>query len=345
MHWKPYVPVARRRARAHREIEKRRRQGKAVEPVEIEGRQIARSFWGKGWCDHLESFADFESRLPRGRAYVRNGSVCHLAIAPGAIEALVSGSALYRVEIRIDRLSPARWRALRKRCAGRIGSLLELLQGRLSDQVMSAVSDRRDGLFPQPGEMHFRCSCPDWAAMCKHVAAVLYGVGHRLDEQPELLFVLRAVEVEALIADGADTALPAALGASAADDALADDRLGEIFGIELADTGGAEPARAASGGGSAAAAAVTADRDGDAETLSDEALAEILAALPRRAFTGRDVAELRRQCGLSVAALADLLAVSPASVYRWEATPGVLRLRERPLLALCLLHRRFHDLR
>ncbi|MDD9983989.1 MAG: hypothetical protein OXU81_21960 [Gammaproteobacteria bacterium] len=212
-------------------MNKLRKQGKDIQPVEIEGRAIARSFWGKRWCEHLESFSDYANRLPRGRTYVRNGSVCHLAIRTGRIDAIVSGSELYDVTIRIDKLKAAVWKSVKSRCSGQIGSMLELLQGKLSRQVMSVVTDRERGLFPKPGEIRFDCTCPDWASMCKHVASVLYGVGSRLDDRPESLFLLRGVDTEELIAT--EITLP---GEAATDDVLADDALAGIFGIDL-DTG------------------------------------------------------------------------------------------------------------
>ena len=228
MEWRPYVPVAARAAKARREMDKLRKKGRDIQPIEIEGRTIARSFWGKRWCEHLESFSDYANRLPRGRTYVRNGSVCHLAIRTGRIDAIVSGSELYDVTIRIGKLKPAVWKSVKTRCSGQIGSMLELLQGKLSRQVMGVVTDRARGLFPKPGEIRFDCTCPDWATMCKHVASVLYGVGSRLDERPESLFLLRGVDTAELIAT--EMALP---GDTATDDALADDALAGIFGIDL----------------------------------------------------------------------------------------------------------------
>ena len=212
-------------------MNKLRKKGKDIQPIEIEGRAIARSFWGKRWCEHLESFSDYANRLPRGRTYVRNGSVCHLAIRTGRIDAIVSGSELYDVTIRIGRLKAAVWKSVKSRCSGQIGSMLELLQGKLSRQVMSVVTDRERGLFPKPGEIRFDCSCPDWASMCKHVASVLYGVGSRLDDRPESLFLLRGVDTAELIAT--EMTLP---GDAGTDDALADDALAGLFGIDL-DTG------------------------------------------------------------------------------------------------------------
>src|SRR5208282_4087671 len=170
--WKPYVPVAQRRRQAEKKMEALRKKGANIQPVRIEGRKIAKTFWGEAWCDHLESFSDFANRLPRGRTYVRNGSVCHLEISEGKIEAKVSGSELYTIRIQIKTLPAKKWNDVKQRCTGQIGSLLELLQGNLSSQVMEVVSDRQNGLFPLPGEISLDCSCPDWAEMCKHVAAV-----------------------------------------------------------------------------------------------------------------------------------------------------------------------------
>jgi uncharacterized Zn finger protein len=230
--WAPYVPVAERRRRAMKKMGALRKKGVDIQPVEIKGRKIAQSFWGEAWCEHLESFSDFENRLPRGRTYVRNGSVCHLAVAKGSIEAQVSGSELYTVKISIKTLADKKWRAIKGRCGGQIGSLLELLQGKLSDHVMEVVTDRQEGLFPLPNEISLHCSCPDWAVMCKHVAAVLYGVGARLDTKPELLFTLRGVNHEDLIQADAEKAVAAAT-ARGKSKRLAATEIGEVFGIEI----------------------------------------------------------------------------------------------------------------
>jgi hypothetical protein len=195
----PHVPVGARRARVARVSDELRRNGVDVQPVHIEGRTIARSFWGRRWCHHLESCSDFENRLPRGRAYVRNGSVCHLDVHAGGVDAMVVGSDLYHVVVRIRKLGQVAWKTIRAECAGRVGSVFELLQGRLSDHVLRVVTDPDRGLFPKPGEITLTCDCPDWAVMCKHAAAVLYGVGSRLDERPQLLFRLRDVDAEDLV--------------------------------------------------------------------------------------------------------------------------------------------------
>lgn len=216
-----YVSKAEQQARARKQST---RLGQEARPVVISGTQIARSFWGKAWCQHLESFSDYANRLPRGRTYVRNGSVCHLAIGPGVIKAQVSGTSLYQVEITVTPLAPPLWEEIKSACAGQIASLLELLEGRLCDQVLKVVTDRRRGLFPHPAEIKLKCSCPDWASMCKHVAAVLYGVGNRLDLEPDLLFHLRQVDPMELF-----TKLTPASG----ERVLQDDRLSQIFGIDL----------------------------------------------------------------------------------------------------------------
>ena len=351
-------------------MNKLRKKGKDIQPIEIEGRTIARSFWGKRWCEHLESFSDYANRLPRGRTYVRNGSVCHLAIQPGRIDAIVSGSELYDVTIRIDKLKAVVWKSVKSRCSGQIGSMLELLQGKLSQQVMGVVTDRDRGLFPKPGEIKLDCSCPDWATMCKHVASVLYGVGSRLDDRPESLFLLRGVDTAELIAT--EMALP---GDSATDDALADDALAGIFGIDLdtdidtdISSGDAPPPapkapakprkqarRRAATAPERQAPPVVKARDLPVSTASagrprkasastargKKASPTTKAAISPRDIrpTGKWVARLRRRSGLSVAQFAGELGVSAVTVYRWEATPGPLNLHARPLNALLALYR------
>jgi uncharacterized Zn finger protein len=235
--FRPYVPVAKRRAQAAREVEKRRKQGQTIAPVVIEGRTIAHTFWGQAWCANLESYSDFENRLPRGRTYVRNGSVVDLHIHPGKVTALVSGSALYKVNLTIAPLPNAQWRGIKSRCAGQIGSLVELLQGRLSRSVMDIVTAQEGGLFPKPREIKLSCSCPDWAGMCKHVAAVLYGVGARLDHQPELLFLLREVDHLELI----EEAVPrAGKKIATGKKTLVQSEVASVFGIELAEPEGTD---------------------------------------------------------------------------------------------------------
>jgi uncharacterized Zn finger protein len=238
--WRPYVSVAQRRNKAAREMAKRRKQGHAVSPVIIEGRTIVKTFWGKAWCDNLERYSDFANRLPRGRSYVRNGSVIHLEIAPGKIKALVSGSEIYEVEVSVTPVAKARWKAICEDCAGAIDSLIELLQGKFSKGVMERICRPNAGLFPSPQEIELSCSCPDWAGMCKHVAAVLYGIGARFDQQPELLFHLHKVDHADLIAK-AGQGLALSKAAPAAKKILGSDDLSGIFGLEMAqDTGAAK---------------------------------------------------------------------------------------------------------
>jgi uncharacterized Zn finger protein len=230
--WKPYVPVAARRHQAARELAKLTKKGKQTSPVVIDGRKIAKTFWGKAWCDNLERYSDFANRLPRGRTYVRNGSVVDLQIGPGAVTAMVSGSELYRTEVKVSAVPKARWSAVCSDCSGAIDSIVELLQGRFSDGVMARICHEKTGLFPSPAEITFTCSCPDWASMCKHVAAVLYGIGARLDEQPDLLFALRKVDQQDLITR-AGKGLPQTKGPKAGKVLDAGD-LSEMFGIEMA---------------------------------------------------------------------------------------------------------------
>jgi uncharacterized Zn finger protein len=241
--WKSYVTVAERRRKAALHAQKLAKKGQAVTPVIVEGRTIAKTFWGKSWCENLERYSDYESRLPRGRTYVRNGSVVDLKIVRGEIKALVSGSEIYAVQIAIEPASPSIWKALCKDCAGSIDSLVELLQGRLSKGVMERVCLPGKGLFPSPKEIKLSCSCPDWADMCKHVAAVLYGVGARLDASPELLFTLRGVNSPELVAKAGE-GLPVAKKPASSKRVMTGGDLGAIFGVEMAQTSAGEDAPA-----------------------------------------------------------------------------------------------------
>ena len=241
--WRPYVSVAQRRRKAAGEMAKLKKKGHPVSPVVVEGRTIVQTFWGKAWCDNLERYSDYENRLPRGRTYVRNGSVIDLQIAPGEIKALVSGSEIYKVKVRVAPVAKARWESICKDCAGAIDSLIELLQGRFSKGVMERVCQQKTGLFPSPDEIQLSCTCPDWADMCKHVAAVLYGIGARLDQQPDLLFRLHDVDEKELIA-GAGQALPLAKKAPAAKKVLGGEDLSALFGLDMApDASPAKPKR------------------------------------------------------------------------------------------------------
>jgi len=337
--WRPYVSVAKRRAKALKQMQKLRKKGKTIEPIEIDGRTIARSFWGKAWCNHLESFSDFSNRLPRGRTYARNGSVCHLKILPGKIKAIVSGSELYNVSINIKPLKKSVWQSIKKQCSGKIGSMLELLQGKLSDYVMAIVTERKNGLMPLPGEIKLGCDCPDWATMCKHVAAVLYGIGNRLDTQPELLFVLRGVDASELISGDIDMTIT---DASAAAKTIADDKLADIFGadIDLDIAGQTAPAAKTHKKRSSRQAKQLHKKKKPtvrAQTGKAKTKASNTKKLPHIRPTGKSVAKLRKQSMLSVALFAKRLGVSSTSIYRWEKIPERLKLQDNTLRKLARL--------
>ena len=230
--YKPYVSAGQRQAMARREIAKLEKAGRKISPVRVEGRTIAGTFWGKAWCKHLESYSDYSNRLPRGRSYVRNGSVLDLQIEPGKISALVSGSEIYSIVIDIKPLARETWDGIRQRLSGEIRSIIELLRGRMSDAVMAVVTDRARGMFPEPDHIQMDCSCPDSAGLCKHLAAVLYGVGARLDTQPDLLFKLRQVNhLELVPTAGTVSALTDTTKAGRK--TIATNNLADVFGVEM----------------------------------------------------------------------------------------------------------------
>lgn len=366
--WAPYVSVAKRRAQAQRAIAKLRKQGKHIEPVEVEGRKIARSFWGEGWCKQLEQFSDYDNRLPRGRTYVRNGSVAHLAISKGKIEAIVSGSTLYHVKIAVKPLARKKWEILCQQCTGQIGSMLELLQGQLSNQVMQIVTDPNTGLFPDPNEITLSCDCPDWADMCKHIAAVLYGIAARLDHQPELLFVLRNVDHEALIS--AELDMQTATSGKSKRRRLTTQNLSSVFGVDIEEP--VDPLKRKKSSFTKKAATkkaikkkAVAKKAVVKKTIKKASTMKTVAHKPRlrkippkkvitkkvparkttketsakrsiQAFkpSATSIARLRKRLGLTQAQFARLLGVSLPSVNNWENAIGKLKLRGKSDAAL-----------
>lgn len=181
---------------AENTLRKEKSKGKVMEPVVIQGRSIVKSWWGSAWCDNLEKYADYESRLERGKRYVRTGAVVDLKIQKGKVQARVQGrrKTPYKVEIRISPLSEERCQRIISRCGRRIDNLERLLKGDFQEELKEMFLGDQ-GLFPEPREISFSCSCPDWAILCKHVAAVLYGIGTRFDENPLLFFELRGIDV------------------------------------------------------------------------------------------------------------------------------------------------------
>jgi uncharacterized Zn finger protein len=290
--FRPYVPVATRRAQAARELATLKKKGRQISPVVVDGRKIAETFWGEAWCGNLERYSDFANRLPRGRTYVRNGSVVDLQVAAGRVTALVSGSDVYEVNVTVAPVSRRRWRAICQDCAGAIDSVVELLQGRFSTSVMARLCEKETGLFPTPKEIVFTCSCPDWASMCKHVAAVLYGIGARLDHQPELLFVLRGGNQQDLIAK-AGSDLSKAHKRPGPAKVLESEDLSATFGIEIAPP--APSTRVASGKAAKAVSnRLRADQTVERTPLKAASTQHRPAPAPKRPIKGRLSATKRR---------------------------------------------------
>lgn len=290
MRWAPYVPVAKRRAAAAKKVKQLQKKGHIIQPIEIEGRTIARTFWGKAWCTHMESYCDQSNRLPRGRTYVRNGSVCHLEINAGQLKAMVSGSSLYHITISVKPLSGETWQAIKRTCMGKISSLLDFLSGKLSSGVMEEICHANHGLFPVSDDLDLHCDCPDYAIMCKHVAAVLYGVGARLDVDPAQLFTLRGVNFEELM-DVNQAVQDVTSTQSGRRKRLDDAAFTDLFDFEATEEPG-----------------------------STEASAHHHASMdfPAR-LTGQAIVDKRLQLNLTKQAFAKRVGVSVTSITLWEA--------------------------
>jgi len=237
-HYPPYVSVAEKRAKAARKLKQLKKKNLDIKPVLIEGRRaIARSWWGKSWNGNLERYADYSNRIGRGRSYVRHGAVLDLQVNPGKVESLVQGSRSkpYSVNVKIKAVNKKIWQEIKAACGGKLDSLQELLAGKFPKALGEIFMAQGKGLFPSPKEIEFNCSCPDWAYMCKHVAATLYGIGTRLDEEPSLFFKLRKVKVKDLVTEAVEDKTRKLLkkAKKKTSRVIADSDLADVFGIDM----------------------------------------------------------------------------------------------------------------
>jgi uncharacterized Zn finger protein len=239
-----YVSVGEKRAKAQHKLKQLQKKNPGIQPIVIDGNKLAHTWWGKAWNKNLECYADYSNRIGRGRSYVRHGAVLDLKIKPGKVDALVQGArrSPYKVEIKIKSISKASWKKLKQDSAGELASLQELLDGRFPKALNEIFTAKGKGLFPSPAEIDFKCSCPDWAYMCKHVAATLYGIGTRLDEDPGLFFVLRKAKVEDLITEAVQEKSKKLLKQAQRKTSrvMEDTDLADVFGIEIEDAAAME---------------------------------------------------------------------------------------------------------
>ena len=289
----PYVSAAEKKRRNEKMAATLSKGGSKLQPVVISGNKIAKQFWGKAWCDNVESYQDYSNRLPRGRSYVRAGAVIDLQISTGKVTALVTGSSSqpYEITIDISPLAPERWEALKKKCLGKISSLLALVQGKLPQEILAEFCNRDSGLFPSPKEIKMSCSCPDWAALCKHLAAVLYGIGARLDEDPKLFFTLRGIQESELV--GSEVIGTLTEGVSSE---IAADNLATVFDMEL---------------------------DSLEESSSPSAKGAVTpqskkTELSEHPWPGQKIRNLRKDLRLTQAAFGKLFQINPVMVSCWE---------------------------
>ncbi len=233
-----YVSVAEKRAKAEQKLKKLKKQNPDIHPIVITGQTLAKTWWGKEWNKNLERYADYSNRIGRGKSYVRNNAVLDLKITPGRVEAMVSGSGShpYSVVIQIQPIPEKSWAHFKQSCKGKLDSLKQILAGDFPQQLGTIFTQEKGGLFPIPKEIKFDCSCPDWASMCKHVAATLYGVGARLDEDPGLFFVLRKVDIKDLVTETLEESKKELLSKARQKTSRVirdESGLSEMFGIDL----------------------------------------------------------------------------------------------------------------
>lgn len=238
-YYPPYVSVGERRAKAERKLRQLQKKYPNLQPVILEGQSLAKTWWGKSWNSNLERYADYSNRIGRGRSYVRHRAVLDLQLSPGKVTAMVQGSRSqpYDIVVKVDTLSAGNWATIREACEGCFDSLSELLAGKFPQALKDLFFEKGAGLFPAPRDIHFDCSCPDWASMCKHVAATLYGVGARLDNDPALFFTLRGINIDDLITQTVTDTTQRLLHKAGrqSQNVLQDVDLGDVFGIQLDD--------------------------------------------------------------------------------------------------------------
>jgi uncharacterized Zn finger protein len=232
-----YVSVGQKMAKAEKKLKQLRKKMPDIRPVILTGSSLARTWWAKSWNDNLERYADYDNRIGRGRSYLRHGAVLDLKITPGKVTALVMGSAAspYEITITIQPVSASQWQTIKKQCQGHLKSLQDLLAGKFSKTLAEIFFTQNQGLFPTPKAIRFHCSCPDSASMCKHIAAAMYGIGARFDEDPSLFFTLRGVNTGDLITDAVQGSTDELLNKTRKKTAkvIDDADLADLFGIDM----------------------------------------------------------------------------------------------------------------
>lgn len=306
----PYVSVAQKKHNNKKMAEKLAKDGMELQPIAVKGRKIASSFWGKAWCDNVESYQDYENRLPRGRSYVRNGAVIDLEISTGNVKALVAGSSTQAYEISIDikPLEADRWETLKKKCLGKISSLFALVQGKLLPEILQEFCNKETGLFPAPKEIKMNCSCPDWADLCKHLAAVLYGIGARLDEDPKLFFVLRGIKESDLLGDEVIDTLTEGISSEIAGAELAD-----VFDMDLDSLDDISPAKIPE----TPKKSKKSKKKTGVKTKTGAKKASTKKAV-KIAWNAKQVQKLRKDMKFTQAELAKHCKVTSATISNWE---------------------------
>jgi len=235
-----HVSVANKRKKAEKKLKKLKKENPKVKPIIIanpRARKLAKTWWGNAWNQNLEKYADYDNRIGRGKSYVRHGAILDLQIKKGKVTALVAGSRStpYKVTIEIDKIPLTNLEEIKNTCKNRIDSLQDLLAGNFPQELSDLFTSQFTGLFPLSKEIHFDCSCPDWASMCKHVAATLYGIGVRFDEDPKLFFKLRQVDIKSLIKQAVKTKTKKLLDKAKKKSSrtIKQENLSELFDIDL----------------------------------------------------------------------------------------------------------------
>ena len=168
--------------------------------VKIDGKVISSSWWGQMWCRNIENYSNIRNRLERGRTYIRQNTVKSLSISNNCAESQVQGHSKepYRVIINIKTIEKSKYDNILNKCENSVDNLESLMTGSFPKEYQQFFTDEEYGLFPKSNEIDYNCTCLDYEKnmhMCKHIAATMYAIGNKLDNDPLIFFKLRGIDI------------------------------------------------------------------------------------------------------------------------------------------------------
>jgi SNF2 family DNA or RNA helicase/uncharacterized Zn finger protein len=153
------------------------------------------TWWGKQWLNALSNI-DYSNRLPRGKTYANKGAVMDFSIKNHLISAKVQGSERkpYKQDISLQAFTKKEAEIIIETIAENMVVLAALLSRQIPKELDRLLKEQNIQLFPNDWRsLNMKCSCPDYAVPCKHLAAVVYLLANEIDKNPFNLFELRGL--------------------------------------------------------------------------------------------------------------------------------------------------------